>query len=245
MDSIRSISLIIPAYKQEKTIVSNIKNLEKVLSSLSYKYEIIVVVDGFLDNTFKNAKHVESSKVKVLGYEKNHGKGYAVKYGMLRAKGDVIGFIDAGMDINPSGISLLLDLMSFRDADIVIGSKLHNESQIKYPFARRILSWGYRTLTRVLFDLDIKDTQVGLKFFRKRVVKDVFPRLLVKQFAFDIEVLAVSYARGFKKIYEGPVKLDFSGISSITSTNFWKIILYMLWDTFAVFYRLKVRKYYK
>lgn len=244
MIKIKSLSLVIPAYKQEKKIVQNIENLERVLSSLPYNYEIIVVVDGILDDTYKNAKALKRKNLKVFGYKKNLGKGYAVKYGVLKGKGDVIGFIDAGMDIDSSAISLLLDLMSFHNADIVVGSKLHPESEVNYPFGRKILSWGYRTLTHVLFGLDVRDTQVGLKFFRKRVVKDVFPRLLVKKFAFDIEVLAVARARGFKRIYEGPIKLDFTGVSNITSTNFWRIVLHMLWDTIAVFYRLKILHYY-
>lgn len=244
MDKIKSISLVIPSFKQEKIIVRNIESLDKVLSSLPYKYEIIVVVDGFLDKTFEKAKGVKNNNIRILGYEKNRGKGYAVKYGMLKAKGDIVGFIDAGMDINPATIPLLLDLMNFHDADIVVGSKLHPESKVNYPFARLILSWGYRTLTEFLFGFAIRDTQVGLKFFKKKIAKEVFRRVVVKQFAFDVEILAVAKALGFNKIYEGPIELDFTGLSTITSTSFWKVILHMLWDTFAVFYRLKILHYY-
>lgn len=243
MDSF-TLSLIIPAFKQEKIIADNIRNLDKALFILPYKYEIIVVVDGFLDKTFEKAKSVRSKNIKVLGYEKNRGKGYAVKYGMLKAKGDIVGFIDAGMDINPATIPLLLDLMKFHDADIIVGSKLHPESKVNYPFTRLILSWGYRTLTKFLFGFAVRDTQVGLKFFKKKVAKEVFPRLIVKQFAFDVEVLAVARSLGFTKIYEGPIELDFTGLSTITSTSFWKVILHMLWDTLAVFYRLKILHYY-
>jgi len=244
MDKIKLISLIVPAYKQEKTIIDNLKNLDNALSPLPYEYEIIVVVDGFLDKTFEKAKSINNKKIKVLGYEKNNGKGYAVKYGMLRAKGDLVGFIDAGMDINPVAMSLLLNIMVFNDADIVVGSKLHPESKVNYPFSRKILSWGYRNLTHLIFGFNVRDTQVGLKFFRKKVAKDVFSRISVKKFAFDVEVLAIAKARGFTKIYEGPIQLDFPGVSSITSTSFWKVIFFMVWDTAAVFYRLKILHYY-
>ncbi len=240
----KTISLIIPTYKQEKTIASNIKRVDSVLSVLSYNYEIIIVVDGFLDKTYENAKKMENENVRVYGYKVNHGKGYAVKYGVEKAKGDVIGFMDAGMDLNPVGVSLLLDLMSFHNSDIVIGSKLHPESKVSYPFGRRILSWGYRTLTELLFGLTVKDTQVGLKFFKRKVAKSVFPKILVKKFAFDIEVLVVAKKLGYNKILEGPVELDFSGASSITSSNFWRVVFYMLWDTLAVFYRLRIVNYY-
>jgi hypothetical protein len=148
------------------------------------------------------------------------------------------------MDLDPSEISVALDLMERNKADIIVGSKLHPESKVNYPFARKILSWGYRSLTHILFGFNVRDTQVGFKFFRKKAAKDVFSRILVKRFAFDIEVLAVAYKLGYKKIYEVPIKLDFSEASSVTSKNFWEIILHMLWDTIAVFYRLKILHYY-
>lgn len=245
MDNIKSISLVVPAYKQEKTILDNLKKLYELLEFLPYKFELIVVVDGFLDKTYEKAKKFKKDNVRTFGYKKNQGKGYAVKLGISKAKGDVIGFMDAGMDLNPNAIPLLLDLMKFHDADIVIGSKLHPESRVAYPLARKILSWGYRTLIEILFGLVIRDTQVGLKFFKRKVAKDVFKRILVKKFAFDIEALAVAQSRGYTKIYEGPIELDFTRVeSSISSSNFWRIILHMLWDTLAVFYRLKILHYY-
>lgn len=245
MQDIKLLSLVIPAFKQEKTILKDIENLDNVLSTLSYNYEIIVVVDGFVDKTFVKAKMLKKENIKVFGYKKNEGKGHAVKYGMLKAKGDVIGFIDAGMDLEPTGISILLDSMVWRNADIIVGSKLHPDSKrINYPAFRKILSWGYRTLTHILFGFSVRDTQVGLKFFRRAVVEKVFPKLLIKTFAFDVEILAVANSFGYNKIYEGPVKLNFNGGSSITSKNFWIVIFLMLWDTMAIFYRLKIIKYY-
>lgn len=246
MRGIKKISIVVPAYKQEKTIVKDIKNLDRALSSLPYDYEIIVVEDGFLDGTAKllDKQKTINKNLKVLGYGRNHGKGYAVKYGMLRTTGDVAGFIDAGMDLEPSEISVALDLMQYNRADIIIGSKLHPESKVSYPFSRRILSWGYRTLTHALFGFEVRDTQVGLKLFRKKAAKEVFSRIVVKSFAFDVEVLAVAYSLGYTKIYESPIKLKFTGVSTITSLNFWRVIFWMLWDTAAVFYRLKIIRYY-
>ncbi|HVZ58656.1 MAG TPA: glycosyltransferase [Patescibacteria group bacterium] len=252
MENIKTISLVVPTYKQERTIVSNINELEKVLKELPYSFEIIVVVDGFVDKSYEFLKKLRRSHLKILGYEDNRGKGFAVRFGMLQAKGDIIGFIDGGMDIDPTSILMLVNHFIWYDADIVIGSKLHPVSQVDYPFIRKVLSWGYRTMIRVMFGLKVRDTQVGLKLFKKEVVMDVFPRLLVKRFAFDIEILAVAYARGFRRIYEGPVKLVFGSSSSITaghwssvlSENFWSAILHMLWDTSAVFYRLNILDYY-
>jgi dolichol-phosphate mannosyltransferase len=243
--NIKLLSIVIPAYKQEKTIVADIKNIQKVLHQLSYKYEIVVVVDGMLDNTFKNAAKLKSKKVKLIGYEKNHGKGHALRLGMLQARGDVVGFIDAGMDINPAGLKMLLNHMEWYNAEIIVGSKLHPVSKVDYPFHRTVLSWGYRLLTRMLFGFKVRDTQVGLKFFKRNVVQDVIPRLEINRYAFDIEILAIAYARGYKRIFEAPIEINFKrDNSSIVSTQLWKVISSMVFDTFMVYYRVKLRHNY-
>lgn len=238
------LSLVVPAYKQEKTIVKNVNMLQSALSNLQIPFELIIVADGSFEKVKKILKKDNKSNFKLLGYEVNQGKGFAVRYGMTHAKGEVIGFIDAGMDIAQEGIAMLLQHMDWYKADIIVGSKLHPVSYVRYPFSRRILSWGYRTLNRILFGFKVKDTQVGIKLFKKRVVKKVFPKLLVKKFAFDVEVLAVAYDFGFTRIYEAPVKLNFKQ-GSISSKNFWKVALHMLWDTVAVWYRIKILHYYK
>lgn len=242
------VSIIIPAYKQEKTILKDIENISRVMSETRWDFEIICVVDGFLDKTFENASMTKDPHIKVFGYESNKGKGYAIRYGMARSEGEIVAFIDAGMDINPNGISLLLEHMIWYDADIIVGSKRHSASKVSYPFIRKIYSFIYQMLVRVLFGLRVKDTQVGLKIFKREVLQKVLPRLIVKRFAFDIEILAVSRYLGFTKIYDGPVEitLDFRNNSSfdpaklIFNTNIWKMII----DTIAVFYRIRFLKFY-
>lgn len=240
----RKVSLIIPAFKQARTIKGDLIRIREVMKRLRYDYEIIVVVDGKIDKTFDNANKVKSSKIIVTGYDHNHGKGHAIRFGIAKATGDVIAFIDAGMDLNPNGLSLLLEHFEWYDADIIVGSKLHPVSKINYPFTRRILSFGYRTIVKLLFGLSIRDTQVGMKFYRREVLVDVLPRLLVKTYAFDIEILAVSYHLGYRRIFEAPIELNFKVSNSIISKGIWKIIFYMLLDTAAVFYRLKILRYY-
>jgi glycosyltransferase involved in cell wall biosynthesis len=238
------ISVIIPAYKQEKTIHRDLLRIIAVMDRLRYKYEIILVVDGMGDNTWKNAKKIKSPKLLVVGYESNKGKGYAVRFGMARARGGIIAFIDSGMDLHPNGLSMLLEHFEWYNADIIVGSKLHPASKVKYPLMRKLLSWGYRTLVRILFGLQVRDTQVGMKFYKKKVLDDVLPRLLVKTYAFDIEILAVAHHLGYTRIYEAPIDLDFKGASSVASKGFWRTIILMLWDTLAVFYRLRILRYY-
>jgi glycosyltransferase involved in cell wall biosynthesis len=241
---IKLLSVVIPTYKQEKTIIADIKNIIEALDTTGYKYEIIVVIDGVIDDTYKQALTLKSSRVKVLAYEKNEGKGHALRYGMMHAKGDIVGFIDAGMDIHPAGLKMLLNHMEWYNADIIVGSKLHPASKVSYPFNRKVLSWGYRLFTATLFGFKIRDTQVGLKFFKRQVIHDVLPRLLVKRYAFDIEILAVAYSLGYTRIYEAPIEINFKNENSIVSKNLWSVILNMLWDTSAVFYRLKILHYY-
>ncbi|HXS15215.1 MAG TPA: glycosyltransferase [Candidatus Saccharimonadales bacterium] len=238
------LSLVIPAYKQEKTIKKDITRIAGSLSALDMPYEIIVVLDGKLDKTEDILKNAKLSKVKVVGYEHNHGKGYAVRYGMAHAKGTIIAFLDAGMDLHPRSIQIMLDEMEKHRADIVIGSKLHPLSAVSYPWQRKVLSWGYRTLVKTLFGLSITDTQVGLKMFRRKVLEDVMPRLIVKQFAFDIEILSVANYLGYSNIQEAPIELKYATWSSITSKSFWRIVSLMVWDTIAVFYRLRMLHYY-
>jgi hypothetical protein len=102
-------------------------------------------------------------------------------------------------------------------------------------------------MIRMLFDLEVRDTQVGAKLFKKAVIKEILPLLLVKDWAFDIELLAVAYRRGYKSIYESPVELELSTsieTSAVFSKGFVRTSLKMLWDTLAVFYRLKIQHYY-
>jgi len=165
---------------------------------------------------------------------------------MAESKGDVVSFIDAGMDLNPNSLSMLLEHFEWYKADIVVGSKRHPASKVFYPWQRRILSLGYQLVVWLLFGLKVRDTQVGVKVYRREVLEKVLPRLLVKAFAFDIEILAVANYLGFNRIYEAPVevKLDFGGASVLTSRRFLRTVFAMFWDTIAVFYRLRIVNYY-
>jgi len=240
----RLLSLIIPVYKQEKTVEQNLRQILSELAVLHISHEIIVVIDGMADNSYQEAKKIRSNNLHVYAYQQNHGKGYAVRFGMTKSHGDVVGFIDAGGDISIDSLNMMLEHFYWYNADIIIGSKRHPVSKVHYPLQRKIMSFAYQQLIRILFGMNIRDSQVGMKLMRRSVVEDVMPRLLVKQFAFDIEILAVAYYLGYTRIFESPIELNFTGYSTITSMNLWKIITKMLWDTFAVFYRLKILHYY-
>lgn len=237
------LSLVVPVYRQEKTIVKNLKIIKQALDAIRYDYEIIAVIDGKVDNSFEKIKAAKITKVRCLFYSENRGKSYAIRLGMHHAKGDYIMFLDSGNEIDTSGISMLLEHMEWYNADIIVGSKRHPASQVQYSFLRKILSYGYYIFVKILFGVSVRDTQAGIKIYRKHVIKKVLPRLVEKKFAGDLEVLVVSRLLGFKRIYEAPIKLDYS-LGSITSAATLSAIQGIIVDTLAIFYRSYISNYY-
>jgi glycosyltransferase involved in cell wall biosynthesis len=241
----KKLSVIVPAANQEETIVKDLRRINHVLRKTKYDYEIICVVDGVdEDGTYNQARRLRLKNLKVIGYSHNQGKGHAVRYGMKKSKGDIIAFLDAGMEIHPSGLNLLLAHMNWYGSDIIVGSVRHSASKVKgYPLKRKVLSWGYHTLTKLMFGLNITDSQRGLKLFKRKVLEKTLPKLLVKEYAFDIEMLAVAQRLGFNKIHDGPVSLD--ARKMYRSSIRFGTIFSMLKDTLAVFYRLNILRYYE
>ncbi|MDD4026881.1 MAG: glycosyltransferase family 2 protein [Candidatus Shapirobacteria bacterium] len=238
------LSVIIPVYKQEKTIKKDLKLIDKTLQQIRYNYEIIAIVDGTtIDNSLKEIKKLKLKNLKVFGYKNNHGKGYAIRYGMAKTKGDYIAFIDSGMEIDPNGISLILEHMEWYDADIIVASKRHPASKVNYPVDRKIISLGAFLIARFLLGINVHDTQAGLKIFKREVLIKVLPRLLVKNYAFDLEILSVANRLGFTRIYESPIKLNYA-FDSLTHATGLKTIYSCFIDAMAVFYRLRILNYY-
>jgi hypothetical protein len=136
---------------------------------------------------------------------------------------------------------MLMAHMDWYNADVIVGSKRHPVSRVNYPLLRKVLSFGYHLGAKILFGLPLTDTQSGIKIFRREVVEEILPRLLVKRYAMDIEILAVAKYLGFNRIYEAPIEVRFN---VATSRIDWKTIFHMAWDTMAVFYRLHILHYY-
>lgn len=237
------LSVIVPAYKQEATIVRDIKRMVRELEPLRYDYELIVVLDGMVDRSLDKLKKLYLPKVRVLAYERNRGKSFAVRLGMSKARGDYIMFIDSGMEIDPNGMSMLLEHMEWYEADIIVGSKRHPASRVDYNWQRKILSLGYYYFVKFTFGIKVRDTQAGIKVFRKQVLQKVLPRLVEKRFAGDLEMLVVAKHLGFKRIYEAPIKLNYH-FSRLTSAATINSILGILQDTMAIFYRTYLTKFY-
>jgi len=235
------ISVVVPTRNLENTIQKNIQIIERELDKLSHQYEIIVVDDASVDQTYSRAKKFASEKIRIYNFPQHHGKGYALKYGFYHSSGNLIVFIDGDLDLHPNQIEKFIKILKEKNADVVIGSKRHKASIVDYPRYRRFLSFCYQILVKILLNLNLKDTQVGLKLFKRKVLKESLPRVIVKRYAFDLELLTVIAKLGYK-ITEAPINLkyQFSG----TGINL-KAIKNMLQDTLAVFYRLKLLKYYR
>lgn len=243
-----ALSIIIPAYHAEKFIADNIRKADKLLKQINKPYEIICIIDGYNEmsgNAFTKNKAEEVAeklpeKVSIISYAQNRGKGYAVRYGMKKAQGELIGFIDAGRDIEYNNLINFIKLMENPDIDVVIGSKRHPGSKVEYPLKRKLFSYGYQTFIQILFNLPIQDTQVGLKLFRKKVIKAILPYLTIDGFAFDIELLSLIHKMNYL-IIEAPVtvKMEHHKDSTVLAQGGFVITsLKVLLDTIKVFKKI-------
>ena len=234
-----------PVYNGGQEIIRNVGVIRAVVAEAlpEEEIELIVVSDGSIDGTDERLLEARSDLgARVIHYDRNLGKGYAVKTGALASAGAWIATIDADLDLDPRAIPKYVAVAREQQLDFAIGSKRHPESVVHYPPSRRIASWCYQQLNRVLFGLNVHDTQVGLKVFSRDVANDVVPLLLVKAFAFDVELLAVANALGYGRIAELPVRLEYRFTGSEVRS---RAVARALWDTAAVFYRLRVLRTYQ
>jgi glycosyltransferase involved in cell wall biosynthesis len=237
------LTVVVPVYNGGPDIVDNVNAIRRaVADGLGEEIEVVVVSDGSIDDTAERLLAARTdARMRVIHYDRNLGKGYAVRAGALAAHGEWVALVDADLDLDPASIPDYLEVARRKELDFAIGSKRHPDSVVHYPRSRRVASWCYQQLNRLLFRLDVRDTQVGLKVFSRRVVDDVMPLLLVKRFAFDLELLAVAKALGYGRVRELPVRLEYRFTGSGVRSS---AVLLALWDTLAIFYRLRILRTY-
>jgi glycosyltransferase involved in cell wall biosynthesis len=189
------ISLVLPTYKKEREVIDQLERLYGYLSRINPDFELIFVIDGYVDDT-KNIleKYINENrlkKAKVIGYKENRGKGYAVRYGMKKATGDVIGYIDADTDIQIRSLGYAIKEIKKSDVYAVIPSKMHKDSNVEMTFTRKIFSYGLIAVNRVFLKLpqNITDVGCGLKLFKKDLILRILPNLKINRFAIDSEIL--------------------------------------------------------
>lgn len=235
-------SIIVPAYNEAQSIEKTISEIRNTFLKIGNSFEIIVVNDGSTDITGMVIDRLTQAhqEVEALHVRQNHGKGYAVQEGVAVSSGDYVVFMDADLDIHPAQIAGVLEMFKQDNCDVAIGSKRHPESEVDYPSHRVVISNIYYWIVKTLFGLNVRDTQAGLKIYKRKVLNDILPRLIVKKFAFDLEMLVAAHKFGYR-ILEFPIKVIFSRkYGRITLRDCW----YSGIDTLAIFYRNRILDFY-
>jgi glycosyltransferase involved in cell wall biosynthesis len=237
------LSILMPAYNEAQSIAENVCETVETMRGLGIDFEIVVVDDGSLDGTHTaaiDALRAWPECVRIVRCRRNKGKGNALICGTAYSKGEYVAFLDADMDLHPEQLENFFAIMNSAGADVVIGSKFHPQSKVEYPRLRRIYSFFYFMLVRSLFGLPVRDTQTGIKLFKREVLEKVLPRVLVKRFAFDLELLANVHHFGYR-IVEAPVVVNFNRVCSrLRLPAVWNVFV----DTLAIFYRMRILRYY-
>ncbi len=236
------LSVIIPAYKEEKRIVNTLREIDKYLSRQSYNYEIIVVNDGAKDKTAEVVKNImpEIKNLRLIDNKGNHGKGFVVRQGILQAKGKYRVFTDADNSTSIDQIEKMLPEFE-KGLEVVIGSRDIKGSEIAVPQAawRIMLGNIFNLVVQVISGLlGIWDTQCGFKGFSAKATEDIFTKCKINRFAFDVEVLVLAKKMGYK-IKEIPVRW----INDQASTVGFKSMVKMLIEVFQIRWNLLTRKY--
>lgn len=195
------LSVIIPAYNEEKAIKDILLEINNFFANKNYDGEIIVIDDGSCDNTVAVVKKLKSiiKNLIVLENKENRGKGYSVKRGVLAANGKYRLFVDADNSVK---IEQVDEFISFLESgyDLVIGNRGIKGSKIKkhQPFYKEVLGNMGNVFIKLLAVSGINDTQCGFKCFSDKSAKDIFSKLTVNRWGFDIEVLALADKFGYK-----------------------------------------------
>lgn len=233
-----TISVIIPVFNEESKISSVLAHIKNMLSETLLDYELIVINDGSTDNTEQVISEEEKldKRVKVLSYKENRGKGHAVKMGVLNSKGDVVSILDGDLDISPSQIKNYIK--ELEGCDLVIASKSHPLSIVSAPIVRKMLSRTFSIIVRVAVGIEIKDTQSGLKVGNGNALRKIFQIMLVKRYAFDVEMLAIATKLNLK-IKESPINITLDGSFNIRE------IFKMFIDVLGISYRLRIIRFYQ
>ena len=199
------LSLVIPAYNEEHRIGNTLRRAEAYLAQMSYPCEIIVVDDGSSDGAADHIKK-EFPEVTVIRYQPNHGKGYAVKTGMLAARGAFRVFYDADGSTPIEEIDKLWPCFDV-GADIVIGSRSIKgaDIQVRQRRLREYMGRIFNGFVHLLVMRGVVDTQCGFKAFRGEIVNVVFHRQRLYGFCFDTEILYIA-RRHALRIVEVPVR---------------------------------------
>jgi glycosyltransferase involved in cell wall biosynthesis len=217
------ISIILPAYFEEKTIANVIRKLHASLlerfESLE-SFEVIVVVDGLVDGTETILRSLSLPNLRLIVFEENKGKGAAISTGIRNAKAtELISYMDSDMDIDVSSLmDGLLRISSQDEVVMLAGSKVHSLSDVNYPLWRKILSLIFSKFVQTMLNLEVRDTQTGLKIARARQLKECLPEFAINGWALDVAILQNMKRRNYR-VEEMPVKIDYGSDTRLNFIN--------------------------
>lgn len=201
------ITLIIPMYNESAIIADTAKTVSEYMQKNFESYEILFSDDGSRDGSADIVKALDLPCVRVVGYEQNHGKGCAVRTGMLEAKGEIVMFTDADLAYGTEVIKRVYDTLKDADANMLIGSRnLSKDGYEGYTAIRKLMSKVYIRVLCMAGGFKLSDSQCGCKAYKGEAVKKIFERCKVDGFAFDFESILWAQKFGYK-IVEMPVKI--------------------------------------
>lgn len=192
------VSLVIPAYNERAIVLDTIRAVSAKLAELAADYEVLIVDDGSTDGMAQLVRGCGDSHVRLESYTPNHGKGRAVRVGMLAAKGDVVLCTDADLAYGVEVFARMLERFRVGDADLVIGSRrMGGQGYQNYPPLRILMSKCFGILSHSISGLPY-DTQCGIKGYRREAAQAIFSKCATDGFSFDFEVLMRADKLGMK-----------------------------------------------
>ncbi len=213
-----SLSVVIPVYNEGHCIQRNLEKIVRYLSSKFSRFEVIVVDDGSTDDTQNKLAEVarQEGRIRVISVSHNHGKGFAVKQGIMAAKGDMLVFMDADLSTPIEEIEKAVGEL-LRGYPIVVASRQHPDSIVSVHQSRFRERMGkcFNFLVRTLFRFPFRDTQCGFKCFSRKAGKEIFSISRVDRYAFDVEVFLIARGLGYE-VKEIPVRWADSPMSKVS-----------------------------
>ncbi|MDQ1694865.1 MAG: hypothetical protein QOJ03_218, partial [Frankiaceae bacterium] len=234
------LTLVVPFFNPGERLRPHLDEIVRVLDQTAVSYELIPVADGCTDGSHEQLQGLPADKVRPVVYTDNRGKGHALHIGLADGRGRYLGFVDADGDLPAELLRSFVGVAFAAEPDLAIGSKRHPGSRVVYPENRRMYSWVYQRFVHLLFGLSVRDTQTGLKIVRRDVLAAALPRMLEKRYAFDLELLVVARRLGYTNVIELPVIIK----ERISTTISLRQVRRILQDTLAIFYRLRILRWY-
>ncbi len=215
--SLPFVSLVVPVYNEAGRIQSSLERMLRYFVSSGFSFEVIAVDDGSTDTSREKIAAVaqRDQRVRIVSFSTNHGKGFAVRQGVLKAEGEIVMFTDADLSTPMEEIEKAVQEI-LGGLAVVIGSRQHpaSEIRVRQSYLRERIGRWFNWLVRGLLGLPFRDTQCGFKGFSRKAAREIFSRVRIDGFAFDVEVLLIARRLDYS-VKEIPIRWSDSAASRI------------------------------